>query len=65
MCLYECISVRVYVCESFVSSVHDGLNAFMCCVCACVCVCINQYVCCICIDKTRPMCVHVPTFKPI
>ena len=47
--------------SSFVESVH-GLNACMS-VCACVCVCINHYVCCICIIKTRPMCVHVLTFK--
>ena len=36
--------------------------------CAVLCVhvhvCVNQYVCCICIVKLRPMCVQVPTFKP-
>ena len=54
----------VHVCLSFVESVH-GLNACLCCVRACVCVCVNQYVCCICIVKTRPICAHVATFKPI
>ena len=52
MCSRVCFAESVY-----------GLNECMCYVCACVCV--SQYVCCLCIVIPRPMCVHVPTFKPI
>ena len=54
--------MRVLACVCFAESVY-GLNECMCYVCACVCV--SQYVCCICIVISRPMCVHVPTSKPI
>ena len=66
VCICVCVCVCMCVCVCFVESVH-GLNECMCyvCACVCVCVCVSQYVCCICIVQTRPMCVQVPTFKPI
>ena len=60
VCVRVCMSVLACVC--FAESVY-GLNECMCYVCACVCV--SQYVCCICIVKPIPICVHVPTFKSI
>ena len=62
VCLCVCVCMSVLACVCFAESVY-GLNECMCYVCACVCV--SQYVCCICIVKPIPMCVHVPTFKTI
>ena len=49
-----CLQANVYVRE-FCGSVHS-LHAY---------VCKLIYVLYICIDKPRPMCAHVSTFKPI
>ena len=64
MCVFMSTCVCVHVCLRFEESVHS-LNACLCYVRACACECVNQYVCSICIVKTRPMCAHVATFKPI
>ena len=40
---------------------HESVHVL----CVHVSVCVNQYVCCICIVKTLPMCEHVATVKLI